>query len=124
MVGSFLIIAPVCVFMPRIGLMILGIVWALIRAYNITTLPIEIDASGRAKDVIYNARIVKVGKEFKQAGRDAPRCRIGEVFRISPILELALFVDCSVEKASQLNLIDRGCVGPQIRRIQGPNNPR
>ena len=64
MPGSFILLLPICVIMPRFGLLILGAVWALIRLYNVLTLPNEFDASGRAKDVIYNARIVKVGKEF------------------------------------------------------------
>ncbi len=60
----FAISLPLLVIRPRVGLMVLGASWALIRLNNLMSLPTEFDASGRAKDVIYNARIVKVGKEF------------------------------------------------------------
>lgn len=52
------------ILFPRVAIFTLGVGMALIRGYNILTMPIEFDASGRAKDVIYHARIVRAGKEF------------------------------------------------------------
>ncbi len=57
---------PLLVIRPRLGMAVLGGSWALLLLNNILSMPVEIDASGRAKDVIYNARIVPVGKEFNR----------------------------------------------------------
>ncbi|MEM7015305.1 MAG: zinc metallopeptidase [Verrucomicrobiota bacterium] len=54
------------IFNPKVAMMALGLGLALVRFYSVMTLPIEFDASGRAKDVIYNARLVSAGKEFDQ----------------------------------------------------------
>ena len=54
------------IFSPKVAMIALGFGLALIRFYSVITLPIEFDASGRAKDVIYNARLVPAGKEFDQ----------------------------------------------------------
>lgn len=62
----FAISIPLLIIRPRIGMAVLGGSWALILLQNIMTMPVEIDASGRAKDVIYNTRLVKAGKEFNQ----------------------------------------------------------
>jgi len=45
-------------FFPRFAVLVLGGGWALIRLHNIMTVPVEIDASGRVKDLIINARIL------------------------------------------------------------------
>lgn len=54
------------IFNPKVAMMALGLGLAFVRLYSVMTLPIEFDASGRAKDVIYNARLVSAGKEFDQ----------------------------------------------------------
>ncbi|MFT5471518.1 MAG: Zn-dependent membrane protease YugP [Verrucomicrobiales bacterium] len=46
------------------AMLILGFGMAMIRGYNVMTMPVEFDASGRAKDTIYHARLVRAGKEF------------------------------------------------------------
>lgn len=71
---KFAAIGEVCValasapFMvsPKIGLLVLGVGMGLIKLYSVLTLPIEFDASGRAKDIIYEKRLVRAGKEFDQ----------------------------------------------------------
>jgi len=60
----FLVLLPLLIAMPRAGILALGVAWIFIRVNNLLTLPVEMDASGRAKDVIWNGRILGAGKEF------------------------------------------------------------
>tara|TARA_R110002096_G_scaffold4501_17_gene21156 strand:+ start:4962 stop:5654 length:693 start_codon:yes stop_codon:yes gene_type:complete len=62
----FAISLPLMVIRPRVGMAVLGGSWSMILLQNILTMPVEFDASGRAKDVIYNTRLLKAGKEFNQ----------------------------------------------------------
>lgn len=59
----FLGCIPLLILYRQVGLMVLGVSWALILLQNLITLPVEIDASARVKDVIYDGRILRRGKE-------------------------------------------------------------
>lgn len=76
---SFLLLLPLLVFSPRIGILALGFAWAFIRGNNLLTLPVEMDASGRAKDVLWNARILGAGKEFDAVEEMLPAAALDKV---------------------------------------------
>ncbi len=61
---AFLLALPLIVFQARLGLLMLGVMWAFIRLNNLLTLPIEIDASARAKDLLLGTRMLSRGKEL------------------------------------------------------------
>lgn len=63
-----LISIPLVLIPPfgRVSLFVLGVGWAMIRLHNIMTVPVEIDASSRVKDLILNAKILRRSNELDQ----------------------------------------------------------
>jgi len=62
----FVFAAPFFVASPRVALLIWGLGWFTIRLSDLSTLPVEWNASARAKDALYDARILRLGPEFDQ----------------------------------------------------------
>lgn len=62
----FIFAAPFFIASARLALLIWGIGWFTIRLSDLSTLPVEWNASARAKDALYDARLLRLGKEFDQ----------------------------------------------------------
>ena len=53
----------------RTGLMLVALGWGMIMVFNLTTLPVEFDASNRAKRALKKQRLVRNRKESEAVGR-------------------------------------------------------
>ncbi len=48
---------------PKVGLLIMAVAWGVLMAFNLITLPVEFDASRRAKLVLVNTGFIQRGSE-------------------------------------------------------------
>ena len=48
---------------PKVGLLIMAVAWGILMAFNLVTLPVEFDASRRAKLVLANMGFIQRGPE-------------------------------------------------------------
>ena len=48
---------------PKTGLLIMAVAWGILMAFNLITLPVEFDASRRAKLVLANMGFIQRGPE-------------------------------------------------------------
>ncbi|MBE0541886.1 MAG: zinc metallopeptidase [Verrucomicrobia bacterium] len=48
---------------PKVGLLIMAVAWGILMAFNLVTLPVEFDASRRAKLVLANMGFIQAGAE-------------------------------------------------------------
>ncbi len=51
------------VIAPKVGLLIMAVAWGILMAFNLITLPVEFDASRRAKLVLANMGFIQRGSE-------------------------------------------------------------
>jgi Zn-dependent membrane protease YugP len=49
---------------PKVGLLIMALAWAILMAFNLVTLPVEFDASRRAKHVLTKMGFIQRGPEL------------------------------------------------------------
>jgi Zn-dependent membrane protease YugP len=48
---------------PRVGLLIMAVAWGILMAFNLVTLPVEFDASRRAKAILGQMGFIQAGAE-------------------------------------------------------------
>lgn len=48
---------------PRVGLLIMAVAWGILMAFNLVTLPVEFDASRRAKAILGQMGFIQAGTE-------------------------------------------------------------
>ena len=48
---------------PKIGLLIMALAWGILMAFNLVTLPVEFDASRRAKAILGQMGFIRAGAE-------------------------------------------------------------
>jgi uncharacterized protein len=66
--NSLVLIVPILAFAtniitPYVGLMVMAVAWGIIMAFNLVTLPVEFDASRRAKLVLADFGYIAPGEE-------------------------------------------------------------